>query len=118
LIGADVRLECDRHRTDRLAAKHELSHELEVYQRILETIRQALEQKDLLTKSRRLLEVFRRQASVIDRLEEEQPGISRLRRDVHGNLLIDDDIPNDREAFLAELQNEIDRAQALLQKRT
>jgi len=82
------------------------------------TIRQALEQKDLLMKSRRLLEIFKRQAAVIEQMEKEQPGISRLQRDAHGNLLIADDIPEDREAFLKELQDEIDRAQVQFEKTT
>jgi two-component system, probable response regulator PhcQ len=82
------------------------------------TIRHALEQKDLLMKSRRLLEVFKRQAAVIDQMEKEQPGITRLRRDAQGNLLIAENIPEDREAFLKELQEEIDRAQVQFEKTT
>lgn len=78
------------------------------------TIRQALEQKDLLQKSWRLLETVREQAAVLERLEEEQPGITRLKQDAQGNLLIAESPPADREALLAEIQKEIARAQVRL----
>ncbi len=81
------------------------------------TIRQALEQKDLLTKTARLLSTVKKQAALLDRLEEEHPGIARLDEDDEGCLTIPGDFPENREEFLADLQKEIDRAERRLGQR-
>jgi len=73
------------------------------------TIRQALQQKELLAQSRRLLRTLRRQSAVIERLEEENPGITRVRRDEEGAILMDD-LPRDVDEFLKELGCEVNRA--------
>ncbi len=58
------------------------------------TIRQALKYKDLMKESKRLLEMVRRQSTFIKDLEEQYPGITRVRRDARGAIIIDDEIHN------------------------
>ncbi len=53
------------------------------------TLSLAFEQLDLTRENRRLLALVRRQASLIDRLERENPGISSVARDESGAILID-----------------------------
>jgi two-component system probable response regulator PhcQ len=53
------------------------------------TLSLAFEQLDLTRENRRLLALVRRQASLIDRLERENPGISSVARDETGAILID-----------------------------
>ena len=76
------------------------------------SIRQALRERELLLNTRRLLEVFKHQRALIDRLEEENPGIGALEVDAEGSLRLPDRLPEDREGFLREVQLEIDRALA------
>ena len=81
------------------------------------TIRRALQEKDLLMKSRRLLAMVKTQAALLDRLEEVEPGITRVALDTDGCLVLSEEVPEDRDAFLADLQREIDRASSRLRER-
>lgn len=54
------------------------------------TLRQAIQQKQLAEESRRLLRKVKRQHSVLQELEIEHPGISKLDRDGTGTIVIDD----------------------------
>jgi two-component system probable response regulator PhcQ len=56
------------------------------------TIHQALKYKDLLQESKRLLETVKRQSAFIRDLEEQYPGITKVRRDADGIIIIDDDV--------------------------
>ena len=67
------------------------------------TILQALQQKRLAEQSRRLLREFKNQASIIQRLEDTTPGLTQLRTDEEGAILVDDD-----DADIAELLEAID----------
>ena len=55
------------------------------------TIRQALQQKDLMAENKRLLEIVQRQSLSISALEKRYPGISKVKRDVDGAIIIDED---------------------------
>jgi DNA-binding NtrC family response regulator len=55
------------------------------------TVRQALQQKDLLKENQRLLKMVKRQSEVIDDLEKQYPGITKVKKDVHGEIIITDD---------------------------
>ncbi len=58
------------------------------------TIRQALQQKRLLQGSRRMLTVLKNQANVLEKLEEDHPGITAIERDDTGAIVIDDEGEN------------------------
>lgn len=72
------------------------------------TVRQAIQQKLLATESRRLLKKVKHQRSVLQELEREHPGISRLDRDGAGTIVIDDadyDVDNLIAQIHAELED-------------
>ncbi len=66
---------------------------------IMMAVRLAIEQYKLLEENRRLREVVERQKGLLDRLEAESPGITRVRRDEDGAILIDE-TPWDPESAL------------------
>jgi DNA-binding NtrC family response regulator len=55
------------------------------------TIRQALQQKDLMQENKRLLDIVRRQSLSIKAMERRYPGISKVKRDANGAIIIDED---------------------------
>ena len=66
------------------------------------TVRQALQQKDLMKESQRLLKVVKQQSAVIDDLEKEYPGITKVKKDASGEIVIDDGTDNDAQDTLRE----------------
>ncbi len=68
------------------------------------TIRSALQQKDLMTEARRLLREFKQQSGLLEAIEEEYPGITQVKLDSSGAIVVDDDIPEDYEQLMEELQ--------------
>ncbi len=71
------------------------------------TIRQALEHRDLLVKSRQLLREVRRQAAVIQDLEREARGITQVNRDESGAIVVNDP-PVDPSRLLKDLECELE----------
>ncbi|MBN2125548.1 MAG: response regulator [Deltaproteobacteria bacterium] len=55
------------------------------------TIRQAIRQKELQEENRRLLERVRRQQGIIRGLEDRYPGITLIRKDGAGQILLDEE---------------------------
>lgn len=55
------------------------------------TVRQALQQKDLMEESQRLLKLVKKQSAFIEQMEKEHPGITKVKRDTNGAIIIDDD---------------------------
>jgi len=55
-------------------------------------IRQALQQKDLLKENQRLMDMVRKQSLSIKTMEKRYPGISKVKRDPGGAIIIDDDM--------------------------
>jgi len=55
------------------------------------TIRHALQQKDLMKENERLLQIVKQQSISLQALEEQYPGITKVKRDVSGAVIIDDD---------------------------
>lgn len=66
------------------------------------TIHQALKYNDLRKESKRLLTMVKRQTSFIEALEKEYPGITKVKRDATGGIIIDDEIDNGRWETLSE----------------
>ena len=56
------------------------------------TIRQAIKLNDLMKESRRLLKIVKRQSALIESLESQYPGITKIKRDAEGDIVIDDEI--------------------------
>lgn len=71
------------------------------------TIRQALRHRDLMTQARRLLKEVKQQDAVLERLEQESPGITQLETDGHGAILIDESDPGDYETLIEELRGRL-----------
>ena len=69
------------------------------------SIRSALEQRALLSESRRLLWMYRRQEAQLERLEREHPDLTKVERDDSGAILLDD-LPADSDG-LRQLMAEI-----------
>ena len=55
------------------------------------TIRQALQQKALMEEAARLLSVAKRQKRTIDMLEQKYPGITKVKKDATGEILLEED---------------------------
>jgi two-component system, probable response regulator PhcQ len=75
------------------------------------TIKQALQQRDLMLEAKRLLRVTRKQAATIENLERHHPGITQVRRDQYGTIIAE---PEEMsiEALLQELRCEVTRSEA------
>jgi DNA-binding NtrC family response regulator len=74
---------------------------------LMYTIRQALQQRELLTKTRGLLRKVKSQGQLLRDLETDHPGISAVRRDATGTILMDD-VPGGYEEILREIDHELE----------
>ena len=45
--------------------------------------------------SKRLLKMLKRQSTYIEALEKQYPGITKVRRDANGGIIIDDELDNE-----------------------
>lgn len=54
------------------------------------TIRKALQQKELMKESRELLRLAQRQSSFINEIEKKYPGITRVKKDDRGEIVLND----------------------------
>ena len=59
------------------------------------TIRQAIEQKELLKENQRLSDLIKKQATSIEEMEKKYPGISKIKKDTSGAIIIDDENPQE-----------------------
>jgi len=83
------------------------------------TIRQALKQRDLMKESKRLLKMVRRQSALIEALEEQYPGITQVKRDVRGKVIIDDEIDSGRwDTLMAQIGVTVKRCENFFLERT
>ncbi len=74
------------------------------------SIRQSLEHKALLHQSKRLLQSVKSKNKVLKQLENEHPGITKVKRDHAGNILVDK-IPDDFQSFLLEINQALEDEQ-------
>jgi DNA-binding NtrC family response regulator len=77
------------------------------------TIRQALQQKDLIEESRRLLKTARHQSTILQELEKEHPELTSVRRDVSGRILVEDE-DYDFDALIEQMTEEIRKVEEFL----
>jgi DNA-binding NtrC family response regulator len=77
---------------------------------LIVTLRQALQHKELMTRSRRLLQAVKHQNTVLEDLEEVYPGITKVERDPRGVIVLDEDA-TDVDALIEEIQEEVKKYQ-------
>lgn len=77
------------------------------------TIRQAIKLNDLMKESRRLLKIVKRQSLLIESLERQCPGITKIKRDAEGDIVIDDEIGNGEcDALIEEIDTMVKKCEA------
>ncbi len=75
-------------------------------QEIRITLRQAIQQKELAEKSRQLLQKVKQQDLVLNHLEKDHPGITKVERDSTGTIVIDD-FGFDLDRLIQEIKEEL-----------
>jgi DNA-binding NtrC family response regulator len=73
-------------------------------------LKQAIQQKELVGESRRLLAAYKRQAAILKKMEKQHPGMTKLDKTRTGSIIIDDG-SSDFEAFFSDLKREVRRAE-------
>lgn len=68
---------------------------------LVAAIRDALEKKELMAQARLLLKAVQEQSARLESAEAQHPGITQVRRDSTGSIILDD-IPEDYETFVAK----------------
>jgi two-component system probable response regulator PhcQ len=81
------------------------------------TIRHALQQRDLMKESKRLLKMVKRQSALIEMLEEQFPGITQVKRDVKGKVIIDDEISNGKDTLIEQIGVTVKRCESFFLER-
>lgn len=77
------------------------------------TIRQAIKLNDLMKESRRLLKIVKRQSVLIESLERQYPGITKIKRDAEGDIVIDDEIGNGEcDALIEEIDTMVKKCES------
>ncbi len=74
------------------------------------TIQQALQHKKLMTESKKLLELARQQAKLIEEMETKYPGITEVKRDAQGAIIIDDST-EDVDDLIQEIKTEVNKTE-------
>jgi len=78
------------------------------------TIRNALQHRELLAQSRLMLKALKHQGGVIEKLEQEYPGVTTVKRDETGTVILDEqDIEGDFDELMTQINAELDRAMRL-----
>ena len=71
------------------------------------TIRQALKQKDLMKETQRLLKIVKQQKATIEEMEQQYPGITKVKRDPQGAIIIDDMDLNQWDASVEDINSAV-----------
>jgi DNA-binding NtrC family response regulator len=72
-------------------------------------LKQAIQQKDLLIETKRLLLAYRHQSALVKQMERRYPGATIIDKTKTGSIIIDD-TPEDFDSFFKELKAEVDKA--------
>lgn len=75
------------------------------------SIRQGLQQRELMIGARRLLNKTKRQDSLIKQLEKEHPDITKIARDDDGAIVVDD-VGDNFDELISEIFNQLDSCQS------
>ena len=77
------------------------------------TIRQAIKLNDLMKESGRLLKIVKRQSVLIESLERQYPGITKIKRDAGGDIIIDDGIDHGEcDALIEQIDTLVKKCEA------
>lgn len=76
------------------------------------TVRQALQQRELLKESRKLLKMNRKQSELIKKMEAAYPGISEVKKDAEGSIIINDPAEN-IDDLIQEINSEVKESETL-----
>jgi DNA-binding NtrC family response regulator len=74
------------------------------------TLKQAIQQKDLINETRRLLVAYKQQSAMIRQLEKRFPGMTKIDKTRTGSIIIENESA-DFETFFADLKREVARAE-------
>ncbi len=77
------------------------------------TIRQALQQKDLMAESRQLLKKVRLQSALLQELEKAHPGITHVKRSIQGAVILDD-ADCDLDMLIKKMNEEVKKSEPFL----
>lgn len=77
------------------------------------TIRQAIERRRLVLETKRLVAIVAEQTEILETLEAESPGITRVERDAEGRVVIDGEA-GDLQQLLRKVGEQIERAERRL----
>ncbi len=75
------------------------------------TIRQALQQKELAAQSWELLKKVKTQSTVLEQLEKDHPGITRVKRNMQGAVIVDD-ADCDLDTLIRKINEEVNKVNA------
>ncbi len=81
------------------------------------TIKQALQQRELLRKSLSLLVTVRHQSSILEKLENRHPGITKVSRGDDGAINIPD-VEEDLETLLKKMDSEVEKSKNFFTNRS
>jgi len=73
------------------------------------TIKQALQQRELSKESQSLLATVRHQSSILENMEKQNPGITKVNRDTRGAICIPD-VEYDLDTLIQEINKEVKRS--------
>lgn len=76
------------------------------------TVRQALKQRELVVQCNKLLDLTRRQSELLQNLEAETPGITEVKRNEHGAIVIEEPT-DDIDSLINSIQQEVERGEAM-----
>jgi two-component system probable response regulator PhcQ len=77
------------------------------------TIRQAIKLNELMKESRRLLKIVKQQSALIESLERRYPGITKIKRDQEGDIIIGNEIGNGEcDALIEEIDALVKKCEA------
>ena len=80
------------------------------------TVRQALQPKDLMEESRRLLRLVQEQSAFIEKMEKEYPGLTKVKRNANGAVIIDEveeGSCQETDALLKQIEITLEKHEAL-----
>jgi two-component system probable response regulator PhcQ len=74
------------------------------------TLRQAIQQKNLLLETKRLYSAYKQQAAYVKKMESKFPGVTKLDKTETGSIIINENA-GDFDSFLGELKAEVNRSE-------
>ena len=81
------------------------------------TVRQALQHKELLEESQRLLKTTKKQTSFIENIEKEHPGITQVQRNAEGAVILEENTEDlEWDSLLQEIDTTVKKCEEFFQE--